>query len=130
MAAAVARLRSVELLPELESPRLTLRLARPGMEAVVARFLSENFPGHLDRWSPPPAPGLFTEAFWLERLAVSVEEFHSDRAVRFVMQARDPARPTPLDSPVVGTINYTNIVRGAFHDVGRNRIRSSTQLAR
>src|SRR4051812_42917279 len=103
------------LLPELESARLTLRLARPGMEAAIARFLSDNFPGHLDRWSPPPAPGFFTEAFWQERLAASVEEFHADRAVRFVMQARDALHPTPLASPVLGTINYTNIVRGAFH---------------
>jgi len=51
------------LLPELESPRLSLRLARPGMEAAMSRFLGDNFPGHLDRWSPPPAPGFFTEAF-------------------------------------------------------------------
>ena len=85
------------------------------MEAAIARFLSDNFPGHLDRWSPPPATGFFTEAFWAERLSASVEEFHADRAVRFVMQPRDPMRPTPLDAPVLGTINYTNIVRGAFH---------------
>ena len=115
MAAAVARLRPVALLPELESPRLTLRLARPGMEAAMARFLGDNFPGHLDRWSPPPSPGFFTEAFWLERLAGSVDEFHADRAVRFVMQAREAGRPTAIASPILGTINYTNIVRGAFH---------------
>jgi ribosomal-protein-alanine N-acetyltransferase len=103
------------LLPELESARLGLRLARPGMEAAMARFLAENFPGHLDRWSPPPAAGFFTESFWAERLAMSVEEFHADRAVRFVMQAREPGRLAPPDAPIVGTINYTNIVRGAFH---------------
>ncbi|HET6264683.1 MAG TPA: GNAT family N-acetyltransferase [Usitatibacter sp.] len=102
------------MLPELESPRLVLRLARPGMEAAMARFLSDNFPGHLDRWSPPPAAGFFTEAFWAERLAASVEEFHADRAVRFVMQSRASNRPPP-DAPIVGTVNYTNIVRGAFH---------------
>ena len=107
----MARARAVALLPELESPRLVLRLARPGMEGAMARFLADNFPGHLDRWSPPPAPGFFTEAFWADRLAVSVEEFHADRAVRFVMQPRD----APLDGPVIGTCNYTNIVRGAFH---------------
>ena len=84
------------------------------MEGAIARFVTENFPGHLDRWSPPPAAGFFTEAFWAERLAASVEEFHADRSVRFVMQA-GAAPPPPRNAPVVGTLNYTNIVRGAFH---------------
>ena len=75
------------MLPELETERLTVRLARPGMQAAMARFLEENYPGHLDRWSPPPVAGFFTEAFWAERLAISVEEFQADRSVRFVLQA-------------------------------------------
>lgn len=104
------------MLPELETGRLKVRLARPGMESGVARFLRENFAGHLDRWSPPPAEGYFTEEFWRERLAVSIEEFRADRAVRFVLQARaQPGGDTPLGAPVIGTCNYTNIVRGAFH---------------
>ena len=98
------------MLPELETARLTLRLARPGMQAAVARFLADNFDGHLDRWSPPPAPGYFSEAFWGERLAIAVEEYRADRAVRFVLQAHG----APLDGEVLGTCNYTNIVRGAF----------------
>ena len=96
-------------LPELATPRLQLRLAQPGMEGAMARFLSENFPGHLDRWSPPPPPGFFTEAFWAERLALAVAEFEADRAVRFVLQP-----PGGEDGPILGTANYTNIVRGAF----------------
>jgi ribosomal-protein-alanine N-acetyltransferase len=98
------------LLPEIETPRLALRLARPGMEAAMARFLEENFAGHLERWSPPPASAFFTTAFWAERLAVSVEEFNADRAVRFVLQPKGSE-----SGPVLGTANYTNIVRGAFH---------------
>ncbi|MDQ3026688.1 MAG: GNAT family N-acetyltransferase [Pseudomonadota bacterium] len=100
------------MLPEIETPRLAVRLARPGMQSAIARFLEVNFAGHLDRWSPPPAPAFFTVAFWAERLTGSVEEFHSDRAVRFVLQPRE----ADLDrAPVLGTCNYTNIVRGAFH---------------
>ena len=76
----------------------------------MARFLEENFAGHLDRWSPPAAPEFFSESFWAERLSVSVHEFQSDRAVRFVLQ------PKGGDSgPILGTCNYTSIVRGAFH---------------
>lgn len=96
------------MLPELETQRLTVRLARPGMQAAMAQFLGENFTGHLDRWSPPPVAAFFTEAFWAERLAISVEEFQVDRAVRFVLQA-------PASDAIIGTCNYTNIVRGAFH---------------
>jgi ribosomal-protein-alanine N-acetyltransferase len=100
------------LLPELDTPRLTLRLAQPGMHAAMAAFLSDNYPGHLDRWSPPPSPGFFTEQFWAERLELAVDEFRADRAVRFVLQGREA---TAHDAPILGTCNYTNIVRGAFH---------------
>ena len=95
--------------PELETARLSVRLARPGMESAMARFLEENFPGHLDRWSPPAAPAYFTAAFWRERLAIALEEYLAGRAARFVLQPRGPA-----DGPIVGTCNYTNIVRGPF----------------
>jgi [ribosomal protein S5]-alanine N-acetyltransferase len=104
------------LLPELHTPRLTLRLARPGMQGAMARFLTENHDGHLDKWSPPAAPAFFSEAFWRERLAIAVEEFHAGRAVRFVLQLRgeDGARVADANGAVLGTCNYTNIVRGPF----------------
>jgi ribosomal-protein-alanine N-acetyltransferase len=97
------------LLPELRTERLVLRLARPGMERAMARFLEDNFDGHLDRWSPPPPPAFFTAAFWAERLALAVEEFGADRSARFVLQ-----EPGAELAPIVGTVNYTNFVRGAF----------------
>lgn len=100
------------LLPELHTARLTVRLARPGMQAAIARFLAENFEGHLDRWSPPATAAYFTEAFWRERLAIAVEEYHAGRSARFVLQAR--AAEVPLDAPILGTCNYTNVVRGPF----------------
>ena len=99
-------------LPELTTERLTVRLACPGMQGAIALFLQGNFAGHLDRWSPPAAPGFFTEAFWRERLEVAVEEYHAGRGARFVLQARAP--DTPLDAPILGTCNYTNVVRGPF----------------
>lgn len=96
-------------LPELETARLALRLARPGMEPALARFLAENFAGHLDRWSPPTTPSFFTVPFWRERLAIAVDEFHAGRSVRFVMQEKGA-----VDAPIIGTFNYTHIVRGPF----------------
>jgi ribosomal-protein-alanine N-acetyltransferase len=105
-------------LPELHTERLTVRIARPGMQAAMARFLGDNFEGHLAPWSPPATTAFFSEAFWRERLAIAVEEYHAGRAVRFVLQAR-PApsargAPTPLEAEILGTCNYTNIVRGPF----------------
>lgn len=76
----------------------------------MARFVEENFTGHLKPWSPPPPPGFSTPEFWAERLAAALEEFGADRAVRWVLQ--EPGHET---APVVGTANYTGIVRGAFH---------------
>jgi ribosomal-protein-alanine N-acetyltransferase len=99
------------VIPELRTGRLVVRLAQPGMQAAMAAFLSDNFAGHLDRWSPPVAPEFFTEDFWAERLPVAVEDYRADRAARFVMQLAD----APLGGPIVGSCNYTNIVRGAFH---------------
>ncbi|HUP96938.1 MAG TPA: GNAT family N-acetyltransferase [Usitatibacter sp.] len=97
------------VLPEIHTPRLAVRLARPGMQAALARFLAENFEGHLDRWSPPATSHFFSEGFWRERLAIAVEEYHAGRAARFVLQPEGPE-----SGPVVGTCNYTNIVRGPF----------------
>ncbi|HUP30900.1 MAG TPA: GNAT family N-acetyltransferase [Usitatibacter sp.] len=99
------------MLPEIETARLTLRLARPCMSRAMASFLVENFPGHLDRWSPPASAAMFTEAFWAERLGLAAGELEAGRAVRFVLQRRG----SPEDSALIGTANYTNIVRGAFH---------------
>jgi ribosomal-protein-alanine N-acetyltransferase len=97
------------VLPELHTPRLVVRLARPGMQAGLARFLADNFEGHLDRWSPPATSAFFTEAFWRERLAIAVEEYHAGRAARFVLQLQGPE-----SNSIVGTCTYTNIVRGPF----------------
>ena len=96
-------------LPELATARLSVRLARPGMEGAMARFLEENFEGHLDRWSPPTTPSFFTVSFWRERLAIAVEEFRAGRSARFVMQEKGAP-----EGPILGTCNYTNIVRGPF----------------
>lgn len=104
------------MLPEIDTGRLKLRLARPGMESAMARFLSENFAGHLERWFPPVSEAYFTEGYWRERLAAWADEYRADRGARFVMQLRprDGGEP-PLDAPLLGSCSYTNFVRGAFH---------------
>jgi ribosomal-protein-alanine N-acetyltransferase len=95
--------------PEIETARLTLRLARPSMASSVAAFFAENWAGHLDRWSPQVGPGFFSEEYWRGRLERFDLEWQSGAAARFVLQPRGPAA-----GPVIGTCNYTNIVRGPF----------------
>lgn len=96
-------------LPEVATGRLRLRLARAGMAEAMAAFLRSNWEGHLERWSPPVGPGFFDPGFWRERLARAGEELAAGSAARFVLQA-----PGPEAGPVLGTCNYTNIVRGPF----------------
>jgi ribosomal-protein-alanine N-acetyltransferase len=98
------------MLPELHTERLVVALARPGMHAAMVRFLERNFASHLAPWSPPADPAFFTEPVWRERLALSVEEFQSGRAARFVLREKDDHA-----GDIIGACNYTNIVRGAFH---------------
>ena len=85
--------------PELHTARLTVRLAQPGMQGAMARFLAENFPDHLDRWSPPVVAEYFTESFWAERLEIAVDDLAPDRAARVVIQPRGAA----TDGPIIGT---------------------------
>jgi ribosomal-protein-alanine N-acetyltransferase len=97
-------------LPELRTQRLVLRLARPAMATPMARFFTDNWQGHLERWSPPAAPGFFGAAFWRDRLERAPAEWEAGTAARFVLQAPGD----PEEGPVIGTCNYTNIVRGPF----------------
>jgi ribosomal-protein-alanine N-acetyltransferase len=81
------------------------------MAAAMARFFADNWEGHLDRWSPPAAPGFFGMEFWRDRLERAPAEWEAGSAARFVLQPRGAAE----GGPIIGTCNYTNIVRGAFH---------------
>ena len=96
-------------LPRFETERLRIAIACPEMGGAMARFFAANWEGHLDRWSPPAAPRLFDAQFWEERLAYAAEEWRSGTAARFVLQ------PLAADADeVVGTCNYTSVVRGPF----------------
>jgi [ribosomal protein S5]-alanine N-acetyltransferase len=99
---------SDEELPELQTERLVLRHSRPGMEDAMVDFLVANEAGHFDRWGPSTSPAFFTAAFWKEKLKLEVENFRRDLAVRFVMHLR------PDESRIIGSVNYSQIVRGVF----------------
>lgn len=95
--------------PEIETGRLRLAVARPGLEEPLARFYAENFAGHLDRWSPPPPENGFGADHWARRLPEFEKEFEAGSAVRWVMLSRAACTPE-----VLGTCNFTQIARGPF----------------
>ena len=95
--------------PEIETERLRLVIARPGLEEALARFFAENFAGHLDRWSPPPPADGFGAGHWAKVLPAYEREFGAGASARWVMLER--AAPAP---EVVGTCNFTQIAKGPF----------------
>lgn len=95
--------------PEIETERLRIVIAMPGLEEPLARFFEENFAGHLDRWSPPPPPDGFGASYWARALAVFAKEFEAGATARWVMLAPQSSGPE-----VVGTCNFTQIAKGPW----------------
>ncbi len=94
--------------PEIETARLRLVIARPGLEAPLERFYEENFTGHLKPWSPPPPPGGFGADHWARQLPLWEREFAAGTSARWVLLSPGP------EPEVVGTCNFTQIARGPF----------------
>jgi [ribosomal protein S5]-alanine N-acetyltransferase len=96
-------------LPEIETQRLRLVIAQPGLEEPLALFYRENFAGHLDRWSPPMPGDKLDPAYWARQLPLFAREFDAGTTVRWVLLA--PGGDLP---EVVGTCNFTQIAGGPF----------------
>lgn len=94
--------------PQLATSRLYIELASPVHAALHAAFFSRNRE-HLARWDPPRGD-VGSESYWKRALAASLREFEAGRSVPLVVLPREAA---PL--VLVARINFTQIVRGAFH---------------
>jgi ribosomal-protein-alanine N-acetyltransferase len=90
--------------PRLVTARLVLELPEPEEAPRVAAYFRRN-KEHLAPWEPPRPAGFTEEPFWRERLAKSRLELLDDQALRFFASKGDE---------VVGSINFTQIVRGPF----------------
>lgn len=93
----------------LDTERLRLEIARPGHEAVLARFFAENFETHLARWSPPAPPGGHGEDWWARQLPRFAREFEDGQSARWVAFLREGA-----GDEVAATASVTQIARGPF----------------
>jgi ribosomal-protein-alanine N-acetyltransferase len=92
--------------PVIETERLVLTIGAPESAGRYATFVVEN-EEHLGRWEPPRPDGYFTEAYWYRRLERNRDELARDVSLRLAMFRRaDP------DGPVLGHVNFSQIVRG------------------
>lgn len=94
--------------PRIASDRVVCTIPPPETAARLVAYARDN-EQHLARWEPPRPDGYFTEGFWYRRLEQNHDELASDQSLRLVVQRRDDP-----DGPVVGHVNFNNIVRGAF----------------
>jgi ribosomal-protein-alanine N-acetyltransferase len=91
----------------IETDRLLLRPPRPADIAALIRYYSENH-DHLAPWEPLWPEGFLTERFWQAQLAHQEEQARTGTALRLLMFRRAARKP------VIGSINFTAIQRGAF----------------
>jgi ribosomal-protein-alanine N-acetyltransferase len=92
--------------PLLLTARLRLVAAEPSLAGLLAEFHARNRV-HLAPWDPPTEPDFFTEAVQTQRLRDAATAFAAGLGFRYLLQPiGDPGR-------VIGTINFSNIVRSA-----------------
>ncbi len=95
--------------PTLYTQRLLLTI--PGARAAEARvrFNREN-EHHLALWNPNTVKRDFDVGFWREALEQQVADFHNGLRFAFSIFERNAS----IDEPLLGYVNFTEIVRGVF----------------
>ncbi len=93
-------------LPRIETARLVLTHAAPGMEARTVAFFERNRE-HFRPSDPPVAEEFYSREFWSGALVRAVDEFAADRAVRFDMTLAGKE-----GGPLVGRVSFSQIYRG------------------
>ena len=93
--------------PLLLTARLRLVAADEHLAAALAEFHDRNR-AHLAPWDPPSSDDFYTEATQAHRLREAAAAFATGTGHRYLLQPiGDPTR-------VIGSINFSNVVRGAF----------------
>lgn len=99
--------------PLLMTARLRLVAADPRLAAALLDFHERNR-DHLAPWDPPTEPGFFTEAGQARRLGDAAAAFAAGTGFRYLLQPiGDPSR-------VMGSVNFSSIVRSAFQSCNLN----------
>ena len=87
--------------------RLRLVVADEKLAAALTDFHQRNR-AHLAPWDPPTEPDFFTEAVQARRLRDAAAGFKAGTGFRYLLQ------PIGDTSRVIGSINFSNVVRSAF----------------
>ena len=95
--------------PLIATERLLLRAAEPAQADAVCDFHVRNR-AHFAPWDPPTGEAFFTAAFQAERLQQAAEAFAAGTGYRYWLTLHEaPER-------VVGSVHFSQIARGAFHN--------------
>ncbi|OKH35156.1 alanine acetyltransferase [Calothrix sp. HK-06] len=95
-------------LPLITCTRIIIRMATNEDIPKILNYFSEN-KTHLTPYYPSWQGGFFTREYWELQIQVNYQEFANDRSLRlFIFPKANPNR-------IIGTLNFSNIVRGAAH---------------
>ena len=98
---------SASAAPLLLTARLRLVAADERLAAALTDFHDRNR-AHLAPWDPPSDAESFTEAAQAQRLRDGAAAFAAGTACRYLLQ------PIGDSSRVIGSVHFSNIVRGPF----------------
>ena len=101
-----ARRRSLAV-RQARTARLILALPQPGHAAAALDFHVRAWP-HLKRWFPPVPPEFDTFAYWQEMVVKAHDAYTHGSAIRLWIS------PKAAPDKVIGTIGFSQIVRGPF----------------
>ena len=93
-------------LPRIETKRTVLKYMEPQDAAMMLAFRFEN-KDHLEQWEPKRSKEFYTLPFWQAQLRAAIREFRHGSSLCLVILNKD-------ESEVLGSCNYTNIIRGTF----------------
>ena len=94
--------------PRLQGAQVLVTLADEADARGLLEFHTRNAE-HLRPWMPPIPADMFTISYWQRWVRAARQLYLKDQAVRLVMRLSSHA-----DGPILGQINLSNIVRGAF----------------
>jgi ribosomal-protein-alanine N-acetyltransferase len=113
-AMSLRRMRALAL-PEIETPRLVLRLATGDDVREIVRFYRDN-QAFLQPWEPLHTPYFFTEAHWQRQVVQSRDEHACDQALRLFLFRRDAAEEAAAAAGrLIGSLSFSGFLRGAAH---------------
>ena len=93
--------------PQILTERLRLVVPDDDAAAHLFDYFSVNR-AHLELWAPPAPDDFYTLGFWQRRCQFARQEYAAGRSLRLVLYPRD------ADRRIIGTVNYSEIVRGGF----------------